>query len=104
MSVSRILKWISGGLEALLGIPILGGLIVIGFLWTPLVIMLILHIVTLILTKRDGGASIGSILGIITSCIAWIPFVGMIMHILTAVFLMIDAAKKDESQIEHIVS
>lgn len=33
----------------------------------------------------------GSILGIITSVIAWIPILGMLMHILTAVFLMIDA-------------
>ncbi|WP_026691498.1 hypothetical protein [Alteribacter aurantiacus] len=96
MSVSRILKWITGGLEAVLGIPFLGGMIVISLLYTPLVFMLALHIVTLILTKKDGGESTGSILGIITSCIAWIPVVGMVMHILTATFLMINAAKPDQ--------
>ncbi|MET1013099.1 MAG: hypothetical protein ABWX61_01140 [Paenisporosarcina sp.] len=95
MSVSKILKWVTGGMEAILGIPILGATIVIGFLWVPLVIMLALHIVTLVLTKKDGGSTTGSILGIVTSCIAWIPFVGMIMHILTAIFLMLDAAKPD---------
>lgn len=57
--------------------------------------MLALHIVTLVFTKKDGGSITGSILGIVTSCIAWIPFVGMIMHILTAIFLMLDAAKPD---------
>lgn len=96
MSTSRILKWVSGGLEAILGIPVLGGLMIIGLYWTPLVIMLALHIITLILTKKDRGATTGSILGIITSCVGWIPVVGMIMHILSAIFLMMDASKPDE--------
>lgn len=95
MSVSRILKWVTGGLEAILGIPVLGGLIVISMAYIPLFIMLALHIVTLVLTKRDGGRSVGSILGIITSCIAVIPIVGMVMHILSAIFLMIDGSKAD---------
>lgn len=99
MSTSRIMKWITGGLEALLGFPILGATIIVGLLWTPLLVMLVLHIITLVLTLRDVGASTGSILGIITSCIGWIPFVGMIMHILSAIFLMINAAKPDNASI-----
>lgn len=95
MSASRIMKWVTGGLEAILAIPILGAAIILSMAWIPLAIMLILHIVTLILTKKDNGHSVGSILGIITSCIGWIPFVGMIMHILSAVFLMIGASKPD---------
>lgn len=95
MSVSRILKWVTGGLEAILGIPFLGASIILGFYWAPLGIMLVLHIITLVLTKRDGGSYVGSVLGIITSCIGWIPFVGMIMHILSAIFLMVDATKSD---------
>ena len=97
MSTSRIMKWVTGALEALLGIPVLGGSIVLGLLWTPLLVMLILHIITLVLTKKDGGASTGSILGIVTSCIGWIPVVGMIMHILSAIFLMVNAAKEDNA-------
>lgn len=104
MSPSRILKWITGGLEAILGIPVLGATIIVGLLWIPLAIMLVLHIITLVLTKKDGGATTGSILGIITSCIAWIPFVGMIMHILSAVFLMIDASKADKKNIHPVQS
>lgn len=100
MSVSRIMKWVTGGLEAILGIPVLGGTIVVGLLWTPLLVMLALHIVTLVLTKRDNGATTGSVLGIVTSCIGWIPFVGMIMHILSAIFLMVDATKEDKVIIE----
>ncbi|WP_144509331.1 hypothetical protein [Bacillus sp. FJAT-22090] len=98
MPASKVLKWVTGGLEALLGIPILGATIVISFLWIPLLVMLILHITTLVLTKNEGGTITGSVLGIVTSCIAWIPFVGMIMHIISAIFLMIDAAKPETSQ------
>ncbi|MBV7506654.1 hypothetical protein KW850_15425 [Bacillus sp. sid0103] len=98
MSTSRILKWVSGGLEALLGIPVLGGSIVLSLVWTPLAIMLILHIVTLVITKKEGSGSItGSVLGIITSCIGWIPFVGMVMHIISAIILMVDAAKAESN-------
>ncbi len=95
MSPSKVLKWVTGGLEALLGIPILGATIVIGFLWIPLGVMLILHIITLVLTSKEEGSITGSVLGIVTSCIAWIPFVGMVMHIISAIFLMIDAAKPE---------
>ena len=35
MSISRILKWTTGAFEAVLGVPILGAAIVIGFLWAP---------------------------------------------------------------------
>ncbi|RIW34243.1 hypothetical protein D3H55_09670 [Bacillus salacetis] len=95
MSTSKILKWVTGALEAVLGIPVLGGAIILSFFWTPLLLMLILHIVTLVLTSKEDGAKAGSILGIVTSCIGWIPIVGMIMHIITAVFLIIDAAKSE---------
>ena len=101
LSTPKILKWVSGGLEAILGIPLLGGIIVVSFLWIPLGVMLALHIVTLVLTKNSGGSTTGSILGIVTSCIAWIPFVGMVMHILTAIFLMLDAAKPEIELKDH---
>lgn len=96
MSISRIMKLVTGIFEGLLGIPLFGGLYIVSQGWTPLLVMLILHIITLILTKNDRGASAGSILGIITSCIAWIPIVGMVMHILTAVVLLITAAISDK--------
>ncbi|BCB05825.1 hypothetical protein [Bacillus sp. KH172YL63] len=47
----------------MLGIPLLGATIIISFLGFPLVIMLVLHITTLVLTVRDKGAITGSILG-----------------------------------------
>lgn len=95
----------SGGLEALFGIPILGSTIVVGLLWTPLVIMLALHIVTLVLAKKESLTATGNILGIATSCVGWIPFVGMVMHILTAIFTMMDAYKQPlDSETTKIVA
>jgi hypothetical protein len=92
---SKILKWVSGGLEALWGFPLLGGLLVTSLMWTPLPLMLAIHIVGLVISVKAGKKKTGHILGIITSCVAWIPVVGMIMHILSAIFLMIEAAKKE---------
>lgn len=96
MSSARILKWITGAMEALLGIPILGGTLVISFLYTPLMILLILHIITLVYCNQEGLDKAPSTLGIITSCIAWVPILGMIMHILTAVFLLISSFKEHQ--------
>lgn len=97
MSVSRIMRWITGSFEAILGIPVLGGLLIFSTNYIPLGTMLILHIITLILTVDDQGRLRGNILGIVTSCIGWIPFVGMLMHIISATFLMIDASKPDNT-------
>ncbi|MFD1363297.1 hypothetical protein [Lentibacillus salinarum] len=101
MSPSRILKWVTGGFEAFLGIPVIGGSFIVGLVWIPLAVMLILHIITLVMTKKDGGATTGSILGIVASCIGWIPVVGMIMHILSAIFLMLNAAASDNEVEDH---
>lgn len=103
VSVSRILKWVTGGFEAFLGIPVIGGAFIIGLLWIPLAVMLVLHIITLVLTRKDGGPATGSILGIVASALGWIPGVGMVLHILAAIFLMINAAtpdNQDESTVE----
>ncbi|WP_341415121.1 hypothetical protein [Paenibacillus filicis] len=78
-------------LEAILGIPFIGGTIVISMSYTPLVVMFILHVVTLALALRESGPKIGSLAGIFTSLIAWIPFVGMVMHILTAIILFVSS-------------
>lgn len=101
MKVSTILKWISGGLEAFLGIPFLGGALILSLAWQPLLVMLALHIVTLVFIIKEGtGNRTGSILGIVTSCIGWIPFVGMVMHIITACLLLFDAAAESKKEKE----
>lgn len=102
MSTSRILKWITGGGEAILAIPFIGGLLVISSYYTVLPLMLALHITTLILSNKDGGDTYPSILGIVTSCIAWIPIVGFIMHMITAILLLINAGKRDSASVKEM--
>ncbi|MCU7738505.1 hypothetical protein N7982_12210 [Priestia megaterium] len=56
---SRILKWVSGGLEALWGIPLLGGTLVISLAYTPLILMLALHIVGLVFAIKTNKVRTG---------------------------------------------
>ncbi|WP_114570090.1 hypothetical protein [Exiguobacterium flavidum] len=87
------LKWVTGGLEAFLGIPVLGGLFIMGTGYTPLFVMLAFHIIVVVLTARAGKVSAGNIVGICASTIGFIPVVGMFLHISAAIVLLIDAAR-----------
>ncbi|REK69364.1 hypothetical protein [Paenibacillus paeoniae] len=94
MTGSRVMKWVTGSFEILLGIPLIGGAFILSTAYVPLGIMLILHIVTLVLSASNKEPKYGSILGIVTSVVAWIPFVGMALHIITGILLMVTAAQK----------
>jgi hypothetical protein len=89
MSVSvrviATLKGINGLLEVLLGFPFLGGLYIITHAWQPLVFMFFLHMVTLLLTiVTKSPYKTGSLLGMLTSILGFIPFIGMLLHLSTA--------------------
>lgn len=101
MTNSKVLKWVSGSLELFLAVPFLGALVVMGTYYTVLGAMLILHIVTLVLSKQNNEPIYGSVLGIITSLVAWIPFVGWILHLLSGIFLMVTAAQKSKPPASH---
>ncbi|MFF2481761.1 hypothetical protein [Paenibacillus sp. NPDC058071] len=92
METARTLKWVTGSLELVLGIPIMGGLIVMGFAYTPLFVMFVLHILTLIFSTQARTTIYGSIMGLITSLLAWIPILGMLMHLTSAILLMVSAS------------
>ncbi|MFD1428382.1 hypothetical protein JOD24_003141 [Kroppenstedtia sanguinis] len=98
MSAARIFKWITGILEAVLAIPMLGGLVILGNGYAPLGLMLILHIITMVISSRNRVKKYGSVLGIITSCLGWIPILGWILHAVTAIALIWDASKNDAGQ------
>ncbi|AJY73809.1 hypothetical protein [Paenibacillus beijingensis] len=96
MALPRLMRLITGVCELILGIPVIGGLIIIGTGYIPLTFMLILHILTLVVCVRARSEIHGSIVGIVTSFIAYIPFVGMIMHIITGLLLVISSASRSE--------
>ncbi|GAB4073169.1 hypothetical protein GCM10028778_07600 [Barrientosiimonas marina] len=92
MAWSRMMKWVTGGCEAFLGIPIIGGSLVFSTTWGILLVMFILHLITLLLANRGNRSIAGSVLGMVTSFVGVIPILGMLMHIITAIILIIDAA------------
>lgn len=95
LSKSKALKLTTAILETILAIPVLGGAIVIGTLYWALVIMFILHLITLILSVINKESFYGSVVGLITSCLAWIPFLGWALHLITAILLYVTAFKKE---------
>lgn len=101
MKTSTTLKWVTGGLEAFFAIPVLGGSIILLTAYSPLWIMLALHIVTLIFSVREFEGRTGSIVGIVTSIVGWIPFVGFVMHLITSIILLIDASKTTAKEKEY---
>ncbi|MEM4992305.1 hypothetical protein WKH56_07190 [Priestia sp. SB1] len=89
--ISSFLKWVSGISEAFLGIPLYGGLFILSLGWSPLIAMLVLHIVTLIFSSKENSRYFGSIFGIVTSLLGWIPILGMLLHIICGFLLIWDA-------------
>lgn len=87
--MAKFLKWLSFGYEAFLAIPIVGGTFILAYGWIPLGVAFILHLITLILAVKENLGKAGSILGLITSVIGLIPVVGWIMHVATAITLLI---------------
>ena len=83
------LKLAGAIVETILGIPFWGGLLILSMFWSPLFLMLAFHIVALILLSKSKQRKTPAILGIVASTLGWIPFVGMILHIITAVLYWI---------------
>lgn len=92
MKISTALLWITGLAEAFLAIPFLGGSVVLSTGYGVLGVMFVLHAITLFFCFREFSPKFGSILGIITSLVSWIPLIGWAMHLLTALVLLISAA------------
>lgn len=95
MKISVALMWITGLAQAFLAIPFIGGTVVLATGYSVLGVMFVLHAITLFFAFREYSPKIGSIFGLITSALAWIPFIGWAMHLITAATLIITAAMAD---------
>lgn len=98
--MARNLKWVGAAFEALLGIPVLGGLFIISMGYSPLGFMLVFHIVVLIVSvSRLNKVPFGPIVGITASVLGFIPFLGMVLHWVAAIALTIDALTTKREQV-----
>lgn len=86
----KLFKWGTFAYEAFLALPFIGGAFVVANAWVPLGVAFLLHAVAVIILLRERGPVIGNAVGIVTSVVALIPFVGWIMHAITAVILLIE--------------
>ncbi|GGO00876.1 hypothetical protein [Saccharibacillus kuerlensis] len=91
MSISRVLLLIAGVCELLLAIPVLGGWFVLATGWGVLGFMFLLHAAALVFTLRERVPFYGPVLGIITSLLAWIPFIGWALHLASGIALLVNA-------------
>jgi len=92
------LKLVLCVLEAFLAIPVIGWMVV----WNtglPILVMLVLHSVTLIISLKLEGKKIGNITGIIASLLAIFPFIGWAMHVTTAIILFKDIRGSSNKQV-----
>jgi len=90
MVLSGVLKLIGSGLEFFLGIPAIGGAFILALVWTPLLFMLVFHIITLIKSKNSGCTIWGPVVGIVASTVGVIPGIGMMLHWAAFICLLID--------------
>ncbi|SER89943.1 hypothetical protein SAMN04487944_11269 [Gracilibacillus ureilyticus] len=101
MIASGVLKLIGAVFEFFLGIPLIGGSFILNLLWTPLIFMLIYHIITLAISKSGRAPIWGPAVGIIASTVGIIPGVGMLLHWAAFFCLLVDGIltlmKKEDS-------
>lgn len=90
-SVVKTLKCTTGIFHLLL-IPcyLLQGLIYL-YDWLPLLVIITLHIITILLAKKEGMKTYANYIGILTTLVAFFPYIAIVLHIITATFIFLDA-------------
>ncbi len=83
-------KLVAAIFETVLAIPLLGGLLIISSFWLLLVFEVIIGILGVIQANKENKANKGHVLQIITGFIGWIPFLGWLLHLLSATILWLE--------------
>ncbi|PEX84465.1 hypothetical protein [Bacillus cereus] len=97
-AVIKALKWTTG-ISHLLLIPyyLLQGLV--DLYGIPLLIVITLHIITILLAKKEGMKTYTNYIGILTILVAFYPYVAIVLHIIAAIFLLLDAASTNTKEV-----
>lgn len=95
----QALKWITGIYHLLL-IPcyyVFPSLV--NLYGIPLLLLIVLHITTILLAKKSGMNTYAHYIGIIVTLVAFFPYIVIVLHIIAAVFLLLDAASTTKREV-----
>ncbi|MBP1309212.1 hypothetical protein JOD82_002232 [Paenibacillus sp. 1182] len=106
MNIHKVLKWVTFGFEAFLAIPLIGGAFILANGWTPLLIVGVLHLISIVLLLANRQKLVvGNLIGIVGAMLGAIPVLGWILHVFTAIVLFLESMylskKKDEQRFEY---
>lgn len=65
----------------------------------PLLLLIVLHITTILLAKKSGMNTYAHFIGIIVTLVAFFPYIDVVLHIIAAVFLLLDAASTTKKEV-----
>ncbi|HDR6318656.1 TPA: hypothetical protein QCU53_005528 [Bacillus thuringiensis] len=95
----QALKWITGIYHLLL-IPcyyLFPSLVNLDGL--PLLLLIALHITTILLAKKAAMNTSPHYIGIIVTLVAFFPYIDVVLHIIAAVFLLLDAISTTKKKV-----
>ncbi|MEF7656592.1 hypothetical protein [Bacillus thuringiensis] len=58
----------------------------------PLLLLIALHITTILLSKKASMNTYAHYIGIIVTLVAFFPYIDVVLHMIAAIFLLLDAA------------
>ncbi|HDR4590079.1 TPA: hypothetical protein QCR33_001186 [Bacillus cereus] len=65
----------------------------------PLLLLIVLHITTILLAKKEGMNTYPHSIGIIVTLFAFFPYIEIVLHIIAAVFLLLDAVSTNKKEV-----
>ncbi|PFR89933.1 hypothetical protein COK43_15055 [Bacillus cereus] len=65
----------------------------------PLLLLIALHINTILLAKKEGMNTYAHYIGIIVTLVAFFPYIVIVLHIIAAIFLLLDAASTNAKEV-----
>ncbi|PHD59677.1 hypothetical protein [Bacillus wiedmannii] len=65
----------------------------------PLLLLIVLHITTILLSKKAGMNTYPHYIGIIVTLFAFFPYIELVLHFIAAVFLLLDAASTTKKEV-----
>ena len=65
----------------------------------PLLLLIVLHITTILLAKKVDMNTYPHYIGIIVTLVAFFPYIVIVLHIIAAIFLLLDAASMNAKEV-----